>query len=351
MTPKQAAERERRWLKRLALEDAAVGRVVWHNYRFECAHVILTGPTRRAFMEIMARVKNSYLVPDEPSAFLLYKDTIRQDRALWMGGERVSVPRPLVMVKHGEIVYRECWSFLSGLPDDPDDMTIRSALGGESSGQDGPSRDAMRLRTAAAIQRRLREPGPWREHVNAELVAAGLSALTDQEAGSVDSHRRYHDHMVMGGYIPIWWVTARAALSAALDDPNIGPDMPRGARAAVALGLSGARRGPYYSVEIPKDDAVEYDVRKPTTLSGGYPDNFCAVATAQHPGATARLDDGEVGLVEAVMAPIAPFRDGAPVAWPPLDYLGPISEPVPLAKTTRIRQRLSVPPPPVAPLS
>lgn len=336
MTPEDA------WLQRLAAEDVTDWRVVSYNYRFERRHDILTGSTRETFVEALLRNRLEYELPGEPStAYLEYQDTIFRNRGLWTLGRKVSFERPLVMVKHGAIVFREHWSFLSGLPDVPDDSTILSTLGGPSSGRT-ESPDGRRLRLGAAIRDRLLAPGTWREQINTSFRAGSLGELTADAIYSADSYGRYHDSMVTEGYVPIWWVTSADALAEVFADGTAGP-MSRAVKAAVALGLRKTRLGPYYVVQIPPDGLVEHDVYKPTVLSYGCPHNFCAVVTHADPGVTARLGDGEPGLVEAVVVPIDTLRDGIPRPWPRLEYLGPITDKdkVPKVSTARIRERLA----------
>lgn len=336
------AQREDEWIRSLRQEDSRNDYVVSYNYEFERRHDILSEDMRAKFLETQAATQADNLLSGSPSAYELFlKDTIRRDRTFWTAGEPVNVDRPLVMVKHGRTIYFEKWSFLSGLPENPDDDTVMSALDSGSTVEKAESANHRRLRTGAAVDGRLWEAiehDPVRKMINDDLIAAGQSALLPEEAGSRDSYGRYHDGMATDGYIPIWWVTISSPLHAAIDEAV--EDGSEAVTAAKMLGLSFARPGPYYIVTLPNVSGIEVVTFKPTVLSGGFPENYCAVITRIDPGKTARLGDGELGLLEAVMAPISPSQNGQTDWWPALYRLGQIRESVPSANTGRLKQRL-----------
>jgi hypothetical protein len=342
MTP-DATDSEQAWLDGQQADDSSNGCVISFNYAFERHHLILDDVTRAKFIATQALVHSS--VPgDELTAYERYKETIAREQSLWSAGAEVTVERPLVMVKHGRTIYREQWSFVSALPEDPDDVTVTSAVGGGGIGM-SESREHRALRLGTVIETHLWEgPGgdPVRARINAALISAGLGELALEEAGSWNSYKQYHDGTVTVGYTPIWWVTNAAELKSELRrlEKTGGYN---GAMAAVeSLGLSGATEGPYYVVEVPSGDNISPGVHKPTVLCGGYPDNFCAVSPRDVPGKTARLKTGDIGLIEAVMIPVRPPRDRILDAWPAPEYLGTIGVSIPIANTARIKERLKV---------
>lgn len=337
--------RESQWLSELRAEESATEYVVSFNYDFERHHLILSEQTRVRYMEAQQAVRSGFRTSYVPSPYESYRDSIARDPEFWLSGEVVSISHPLVMVKHGKTLYSEQWSFLSGLPEDPDPISMVSALGGLSDGAIESS-EATSFRRAADVSHSLwgkfHIDSSFRDRISKDFVMAGFGEIRAQQAGKWDSYRQFQSRMVTDGYIPVWWVTPKDTFLNELALAK-GSNDEHAYIAAVALGLSNTAPGLYYAVELPDNGTGWHIVHKPTTLSGGFPDNYCAVQPRNQAGATARLGDGEEGLSEAVMAPLPPKRGDVPTTWPPFIPLGLLrNDTLPKPNAIRIKQRLEI---------
>ena len=325
------------WLNQLSLEDRLNNYVISDNYRFEFHHEILSESIRDKYNRAQRDVERE-IAPLTPSALQLYFNAIIRDRVFWTAGSHVSLEQPLMMIKDGRTIYREQWSFLSGLPREPDSSKIELALesGTGAGGDDSP--EHLSLRRGAAVDYSLSQglqDARIREQINQDLADCHIGELRPDEAKTWDSYAAYQNSMVKGGYIPIWWVTTQADLQRELSGANNEEAL---AEVAIeALGLSKADPGVYYAVELPDGGSDAHNICKPTILSGGIPFNQCAVLTHMDPGKTVRLGTGEAGLPEAVMCPLDPSS-----AWPGLRRLGAMAGLPRASNVVRIKERLAV---------